>query len=152
MLNNLNLEIQELLHKFMLSFDNKDFSIMKDCLCEEVYLDYSSFRGDLPAKQTSSAYCENRQESLANLVTQHNLLNLLIKINDDNLTAKVNCNFIIYRFLKEYQGSRDDFFHSYGQYEFKLICENNKWLIASIIQKITMNDGNKNIHKGIKQL
>ena len=145
-----NFNIQDLLYKFMRSFDDKDFSTMQNCMCDEVNLDYSSFRNEPPSKQKSSEYCRKRKESLETLVTQHNLFNLIIKVNEDNLSANVNCNFIIYRFLIPFSGTKEDFFHSYGQYEFEVKFDNNNWKISSIIQNILMNDGNKNIHKGIK--
>lgn len=59
------IHIQELLFKFMRSFDDKNFGVMKDCLCEEVYFDYSSFRNEPAAKYKSSEYIEKRKISLA---------------------------------------------------------------------------------------
>jgi len=134
----------------MRSFDEKNFESMRNCLCQEIFLNYSSFRNEVPTTYTSTEYCEKRRESLAPLITQHNLNNLIIKINDNNLSANITCNFTIYRFLSEYNGDKSEFFHSYGQYEFEVKFHEKKWKISSIIQKIIMNEGNKNIHSGVK--
>ena len=142
-------KIQEILFKFMRSFDDKDFALMQSCMCDEVYLDYSTFRKTPPGKQKSRQYCEERQKSLATLITQHNLFNIIMENDAVNLMAKVNCNFVIYRFTKSPSGSKEDFFHSYGQYEFELRFEEQNWKISSITQKILMNEGNPDIHKGI---
>jgi hypothetical protein len=134
----------------MRSFDDKDFGVMKDCLCEEVYFDYSSFRNEPAAKYKSSEYIEKRKISLENLTTQHNLLNIIVNIKNNNMHANVKCNYIIYRFTNNFSGDKNETLHSYGQYQFELIFQDENWRICSLIQTLTANDGNLNIHKGIK--
>lgn len=149
-MNNEQFQIQNLLFKFMRSFDEKNFEIMRNCLSEELSLDYSSFRKNYPTKQMSREYCDKRKESLQNLITQHNLSNIIIEEQENRESFKVYCNFIIYRFADSFPNDKKSFFHSYGQYEFKLRQNSNKFEIYSITQKVLMSEGDKSIHKGLQ--
>jgi len=143
-------QAQEVLFKFMRSFDDKDFEIMKECLHDKIFCDYSSFRKEEPSTIRAIDYCEKRKKSLFNLTTQHNILNVSIEENVE-LEIRIVCNYIIYRFGKRFLDKKDDFFHSYGRYEFGLKPDKKttKLKIHSIKQQVFMNDGNSKIHTGL---
>lgn len=145
---NTYIEIQETLFRFMRSFDTKDWNEMSDCLADEIYCDYFSFLGEEPATIKRNDYINKRKVVLGELKTQHNLTNLSIVYTND--VAEVNCNFIIYRFHREFSGSKDQFFHSYGTYLFKLKRDINHWKINSITQALLVNDGNPQLHEAMR--
>src|SRR5579862_2869428 len=108
--------IQDLLFRFMRSFDAKDWVGMQACLSEQVDCDYSSFRGGPPSKTTRSEYAKQREIALEHLRTQHDLSNIVL--TPLGMMVEVRCNYAIRRFHPDFDGSREKFFHSYGQYRF----------------------------------
>ena len=141
--------IEELLFRFMRAFDEKDWESMHRCLVERVYCDYSSFRGTPPSEIARDDYVMLRRTALASLKTQHNLSNLLMSGSPSE--AEVKCNYTILRFAPDFDGSPDRFFHSHGQYRFKLVPIGGEWKIASIAQWLLVNEGNPALHGGLRR-
>jgi 3-phenylpropionate/cinnamic acid dioxygenase small subunit len=139
-------EIEELLFRFMASFDRKDWDAMRASLANRIDCDYSSFRGTPRATITGEDYVEQRKTALSSLKTQHNLSNLSISGTEPN--AEVRCNYAILRFHAEFDGSREKFFHSYGTYRFGVVRSADGWRIASIEQTLLMSEGNPALHVG----
>lgn len=143
------LEVQELLFRFMRSFDDKDWEKMRNCLAQNVECDYSSFRGTPPATISRDDYVALRRSALAALRTQHNLSNISIEDSADG--AEARCNYAILRFHPDFDGAREKFFHSYGQYRFGVVRSGDGWRVASIKQILLMNDGNPDLHAGMRK-
>jgi 3-phenylpropionate/cinnamic acid dioxygenase small subunit len=139
-------EIEELLFRFMASFDEKDWDAMRACLADTIDCDYSSFRGTPRATITREEYVEQRKTALSLLKTQHNLSNLSISATERN--AEVRCNYAILRFHPDFDGAREKHFHSYGAYRFGVVGTLDGWRIASITQTLLMSDGNPSLHPG----
>lgn len=135
--------IYDLIDSFMKSFDEKNFSLMRECLCERVFCDYSSLRGDPPAEMAAEEYVEKRRIAAADLKMNHSFSNLVLAGAEDVLTG--TCDFEILRF------SANDFFHSFGQYIFGFNHIDRRWKIRSIVQNVLRNSGNPGLHKGIKR-
>ena len=145
--------ITDLLSRFFQSFDDHDWSMMRSCLCDEVHVDYSSFRNVSPSTLQGDHYVEQRRVALQTLDMQHNFLNLRIVLQEETKnTAEARCNFIIHRFHLTFDGVNDHFFHSYGNYFFELvkvsdtISGRSEWRIAKIHQNLLRNHGNREIH------
>lgn len=128
----------------MRAFDDKNWDDLYECLVENIRCDYSSFRAEKPGEIARHTYIAKRKTDLSLLKTQHNLSNVSIDINGK--LAEVKCNFAIYRFHPEFNGSKEHYFHSYRQYEFELHEEDNGWKISVITQKLLVNDGNPELH------
>jgi 3-phenylpropionate/cinnamic acid dioxygenase small subunit len=143
------LEIQDLLFRFMRSFDEKDWDGMRSCLGETIDCDYSSFRGTPPSTITRDEYVDQRKAALLFLKTQHNLSNLSIIASARQVEA--TCNYAILRFHPEFDGSRERYFHSYGQYRFTVVRNRGSWSIVSIRQILLMSEGNSNLHSALKK-
>jgi 3-phenylpropionate/cinnamic acid dioxygenase small subunit len=142
------LEIQDLLFRFMRSFDEKDWDAMRSCLTKTVHCDYSSFRGTPPSTTTRDEYVDQRKAALLSLKTQHNLSNISIIASITQIEAR--CNYAILRFHPEFNGSRERYFHSYGQYRFTVVSSGGPWSISSIVQILLMSEGNSNLHGALK--
>jgi hypothetical protein len=152
------LAINDLLTRFFQAFDDHDWQMMRGCLCDEVYTDYSSFR-DVPAATIAGdRYVEQRRTALQALDMQHNFLNLRVDLDEENTsTAKARCNYIIHRFHPSFDGNNDHYFHSYGHYFFGLRkigsgLETAEWRISSIVQNLLRNHGNREIHGATRTL
>ena len=142
-------DIQEILFRFMRSFDTKDWDSMAACLDDRIYCDYSDLRHDQPGYVLRDQYVKQRKDAHSLLKTQHNLFNLSIE-NIEN-KASVLCNYCIYRFDNQLSSAEENYFHSYGQYLFDLHWDDRDWKIISITQKLLMNQGNQKLHKGIRK-
>jgi 3-phenylpropionate/cinnamic acid dioxygenase small subunit len=143
------IEIQDLLFRFMRSFDEKDWEAMGECLAQTLDCDYSSFRSTAPGKMTRDSYVKQRRAALSSLRTQHNLSNVTMSKSGGGI--EVRCNYAILRFHPGFDGSRDGYFHSYGQYRFIVSRRKRRWYIASIAQSLLMNNGNPALHGGLKR-
>ena len=98
---------------------------MRSCLSETVDCDYSSFRGTPPSTITRDEYVDQRKVALLFLKTQRNLSN--ISIIASATQAEATCNYAILRFHPEFDGSRERYFHSYGQYRFRVVRSGEPW-------------------------
>jgi 3-phenylpropionate/cinnamic acid dioxygenase small subunit len=142
------LEIQDLLFGFMRSFDEKGWDEMRACLSETIDCDYSSFRGTPRTTLAREKYVDQRRDALSLLKTQHNLSNISIATFGAQIEAR--CNYAILRFHPEFDGSRDKFFHSYGQYRFTIVRTGEAWSISSIKQFLLTSEGNPALHGALK--
>lgn len=140
--------INDLLTRFFQGFDDKNWTMLRDCLCDEVFTDYSSFRGVPASTISSDVYVEQRRTALYTLDMQHNFLNLRIEVNAaaERSTAAARCNYIVYRFHPSFDGTNDHYFHSYGHYIFAFAKIDGAWKISSIVQRLLRNEGNREIH------
>jgi hypothetical protein len=140
------LAINDLLTRFFQAFDDKNWTMMRDCLCEEVFTDYSSFRQVPPATISAGTYVEQRRSALQALDMQHNFLNLRVESDAAAGTATARCNYIIHRFHPSFDGLNDHYFHSYGHYLFAFARTGGRWRISRITQHLLRNEGNREIH------
>jgi len=134
--------INDLLCRFQQSFDEKDWDMMRDCLADRLYTDYSSFRDVLAAEMDGDRYVAQRKAALGHLAMQHNFLNLRVTVI--GAAARARCNYVIHRFLLN--GGPDDYFHSYGTYHFGFERAGGSWVINHITQTLLKNIGDPEIH------
>lgn len=142
--------INDVLCKFFRSFDTRDWTAMRECLCDRIWTDYSSFRDVAPGEISGDRYVAQREAALAALDMQHNFLNL--QIEGGGNTAAAWCNYIIHRFHPEFDGQDDGFFHSYGRYEFGFSRKEGQWAIRRIRQILLRNQGNPEIHGATRRI
>ncbi len=112
-------QIEKTLFHFMGAFDKQDWDALSDCLCDEIFCDYSGFRGISPGALTKQQYVAERSNTFTRLKTQHNIFNIIVDIQADS--ARVQCNYVIYRFLLEYKGAADQLDRYYPDNAVSLI-------------------------------
>lgn len=137
----LNAKPIKTLKNFALSFDNKDWELMNKCLCQEIWIDYSSFRGEEPKLIHKLEFIDLRKIGLQDLTTNHLFKNFKVQSKKKNQACCI-CDFEIQRFKTD----QNDFYHSYGTYHFELIYTIDSWKIKKIKQLINKNEGNRTIH------
>jgi 3-phenylpropionate/cinnamic acid dioxygenase small subunit len=142
-------QIHDLLCRFMLAFDDKDWDLLRTCLADIVRCDYSSLRGTPPGEEAADAYVARRREALSPLAMQHSFSNLLVEVHGDH--ARARCNFTIHRFAPDFDGTPRTFFHTYGHYRFELSRAQGGFRIRAITQVVLQNHGNPAIHRGAAQ-
>jgi len=133
-----------LIKNFFKSFDTKNWILMKNCLNDNLKLDYRSFRGIPKYKSKAINYIEKRKIGLKDLDTEH-------IANDYNFVKSkvgiiLKCSFEI----KRYQKEGDKFYHSYGHYEFQIKEADEQLKIFEIKQEVQKNEGDRMIHGAFK--
>jgi len=137
-------ELINLIELFFYSFDIRDWNQMKNCLSDELELDYESFRGTPKYISTSDDYIAKRKIGLAGLKTEHNSSDYAITESDG--IFKCNCSFEI----KRYEIISKKYFHSFGKYEIGAKRINGELKIYEIKQDLERNEGDENIHGAFK--
>lgn len=132
-------KIIETVLRFSYAMDVKNWEMLRKCLADEIYVDYSDFRGDPPKFISADEFVNLRVKGLENLKTQHLSTNHLVEINDEK--AECVSNFLIHRI-----NSSGESLDMAGHYIHHLQFENNVWLIKQIKQKVLWLRGNKEIH------
>jgi hypothetical protein len=138
--------INDLLARFFQAFDDKNWPMMRDCLCDDVFTDYSSFRDEPASTISADQYVEQRRLALQALDMQHNFLNLRVELDTAAGSATARCNYVIHRFYPSFDGINDHYFHSYGHYFFAFASRTGTWKISRITQTLLRNHGNREIH------
>lgn len=135
-----NEEIIDFIKTFFTSFDTKDLKLMEVSLAETVELDYESFRGEPAYYSTAADYVEKRKIGLKTLETQHKSSSYVIIRKGQNINLL--CNYEIKRF----EIDSEEYFHSFGKYDFWIEEKDNRLNVYRIRQELERNEGNKNIH------
>ncbi|MES5100679.1 nuclear transport factor 2 family protein [Agrobacterium sp. BA1120] len=137
-------EINILLSRFFLAFDERDWDAMSLMLADEIFVDYSSSGREEPSIMSGLDFVARRKGALDDLAKQHSFSNLLLY--SEGAIMHGRCNYLILRFLNMKPPEGDDFFHSCGSYLFDFLRTEAGWKISSITQRALRSWGNKNLH------
>lgn len=140
------MQINDLLCRFFLTFDSRDWPAMVECLAPQVAIDYSSSGREQPMSMSGPDFVSRRQNAVDTLAKHHSFSNLLITPSADEHVVGARCNYLILRF--DPAGSDADFFHSCGSYEFGFENIDSDWKISSIKQNTLRSWGNASLHGG----
>jgi len=143
-------QINNVLCRFFLSFDQKDWTSMTECLADEVSIDYSSSGREQPSSMKGQEFVARRRNAVDRLTKNHSFSNLLIDTGPNENTVTARCNYLILRFdlSMPSTGSGDNHFHSCGNYEFMFCETQGEWKIAGIKQNALQSWGNPLLHGG----
>jgi hypothetical protein len=142
------MQIHNLLCLFQQAFDDRNWKLMRACLADRIFTDYSSFRNTPAETLTAEEYISKRKSALAGLRTQHDFSNLQVEVDGDRAGGR--CNYVIHRFHPDFQGEAHRFFHSYGHYLFEFERSLAGWRITAITQNLLKNHGNPQLHGGTR--
>ncbi|HEY1335897.1 MAG TPA: nuclear transport factor 2 family protein [Bryobacteraceae bacterium] len=142
------LDINDLLARFFQAYDDKDWQTMQNCLCDEVFADYSSFRDAPAARMSGAQYVEQRRKAFDPLHMQHDFTNLRVELDPDGRSATARCNYAVHRFLPSLDGI-EGHCHAYGRYFFGLANVYGEWRISWIIQNVVHFNGNRDSHGAV---
>ncbi|WP_019342261.1 nuclear transport factor 2 family protein, partial [Stutzerimonas stutzeri] len=134
------MQINDVLCRFFLTFDIRDWPAMAECLAPQIAIDYSSSGREQPTTMTGPNFVSRRQNAVDTLAKHHSFSNLLITPGADEHVVSARCNYLILRF--DPAGSDEDFYHSCGSYEFGFEGIDGDWRITSIKQNALRSWGN----------
>jgi len=142
--------INDVLCRFFLSFDRRDWALMSNCLSSLVFIDYTSSGREKPSTMSGMDFVRRRENAVDNLAKHHSFSNLLVAYEQDEDTVSARCNYLILRFAdcQSADIAGDNFFHSCGDYEFLLSRADEHWKIKSITQHALQSWGNRSLHGG----
>ena len=144
-----HISINDLLCRFFLAFDERDWSAMETCLAAEVFIDYASSGREQPSTMSSSEFVQRRRNAIDSLTKNHSFSNLLLTKEEGRLRGR--CNYLILRFNHAFTDKGEDFYHSCGAYEFLFGRAEGAWKITSITQRALQSWGNRQLHAGTRK-
>jgi hypothetical protein len=133
---------------FANAFDAQDWGRLRGLLADEVFTDYSQFRGDAPARVTAEAYVAARRTALTGLRTLHLSTNHAVTVNGDR--AECVSTYRIYR-LDPNGTPGADRFDTAGTYEHALVRNGEGWRICAVRQTVVVQEGNPAVHGAFRR-
>jgi hypothetical protein len=127
-----SLALSNLVARFALSFDTKDWASLRGCLADRVHVDYADLRGTPPATVDADEYVRARRDSLDHLLLHHVVGSVEVVI--DGATAKCRAAMMIWR--KSDAGT----FSTHALYVFGA-RKDSSWKLDAITQKVLWNEG-----------
>ncbi len=140
-------EVSDTVLRFARALDEGDWLAFRNCLAEELYVDYTEFRQESAHMTNADDFVAKRAKALNGLHMQHLSTNHLVTINGDQAECK-SC-FLIHRIDEASLGEKN-FFDSAGHYIHGLLRVDGSWRINHIKQSIIWNRGNSEIHGGFR--
>jgi len=141
-----HIAINDVLCRFFLAFDERDWAAMEACLATEVFIDYaSSGRGTM----SGAEFVQRRRSAVDTLAKHPSFSNLLLTRDGDGVKGR--CNYLILRFDRDFKGEGEDFYHACGAYEFRFGKADGAWKITSITQRALQSWGNRQLHAGTRK-
>jgi len=144
-----HIAINDVLCRFFLAFDERDWASMESCLSTEVFIDYASSGREQPSTMSSTEFVRRRRNAVDTLAKHHSFSNLLLTKREDGAGGR--CNYLILRFDRNFKGEGEDFYHSCGAYEFRFGRAEGAWKITSITQRALRSWGNRQLHGGSRK-
>ena len=141
--------INDLLCRFFLAFDERDWAAMESCLAPEVFIDYATSGREQPSTMSSAGFVQRRRNAIDTLSKHHSFSNLLLTKEEGGVRGR--CNYLILRFDRAFTGEGEDFYHSCGAYEFLFGRAEGAWKITSITQRALQSWGNRQLHVGTRK-
>ena len=144
-----HIAINDILCRFFLAFDERDWASMQNCLSTEVFIDYASSGREQPSTMSSTEFVQRRRNAVDTLAKHHSFSNLLLTKQENGVGGR--CNYLILRFDRDFKGEGEDFYHSCGAYEFRFGKAEGAWKITSITQRALRSWGNRQLHGGSRK-
>ncbi len=129
------------------AMDDKNWQKLRKYLADEIQIDYSEFRGELPQQITAEAYVQQRVEGLTGLKTLHISTNHEVEIIKDS--AQCRSAYRIDRFDPTFEPGQDRL-DTAGNYEHQLIKVEEEWQVTAIKQTVVVISGNRRVHKDLR--
>ena len=126
--------------RFNYAMDLKNWQMLRNCLSDELEIDYSDFSEDSPRNMSVNEFIEWRKRDLDDLQTHHTSTNHIVSINGNK--AECVSNFLIYRVGFDRTG-RQSFFNTMGNYNHGFERKKGIWLINRITQNVFWTNGNR---------
>lgn len=145
-----HIAINDVLCRFFLAFDERDWGAMENCLANEVFIDYSSSGREQPGTMSGAEFVQRRRNAVDTLAKHHSFSNLLLTKGEDGVRGR--CNYLILRFDRDFKGEGEDFYHSCGAYEFRFSKDQDTWKITNITQRALRSWGNRQLHGGTRKI
>ena len=130
--------ISEVLYRYAAGCDRRDWDLFRECFCDEVEIDLSSWNGNPPAVLPLDAWVNGVRAGLSGFdATQHLSANHLIEIDGDraHATSNVQASHML----------GDERVILGGWYDTHLVRRGGKWRIARSALNVTWRSGREEL-------
>jgi hypothetical protein len=134
-------EIVNLLNRFVLSIDTRNYPTMRACLTGRVDFDYSALFGTVMPTAADELIENVRQNHAGLRSVQHLTANHVVTVDQDSATC--TANFIAQHFLPNDRGGNS--WTLGGRYDYKLTRTSTGWKICDCIIHVAWTEGNLQI-------
>lgn len=134
--------LQDLVARFAISFDLKDWDRLGQCLSDSLHTDYRDLRGTAPETMSRERFVALRREALQELQTHH--LAGSVSIDVSGRTADMIVSMVIFRRSRDGRTLNTHCLYYLGAAEGPA-----GWQLNAIRQKVLIRDGDASIHAGI---
>jgi hypothetical protein len=133
--------ISEVVIKYGVAVDHRDWTMFADCFTDPVDTDYSGL-GSPPQEWERGAFVENIRVHLSGFTaTQHNSPNHIIEFDDDKPDHAV-CKSYMYAQHHLAGSPNGEFYLARGYYDNHMLRTPDGWRIQRIVQRVSWQDGN----------
>lgn len=132
-------QIQEMMARYALALDKKDYDGVAACFTADAEIVYAGYSGTLKGHDVIIAHMKHAIEPLD--ATQHLFTNFLIDVDGDD--AQLTCYIIAQHVRKGTPGG--DFYLAGGRYELKLKRDGGAWKMAWGAPQQLWGDGNRDL-------
>jgi SnoaL-like domain len=87
-----HIAINDVLCRFFLAFDERDWAAMEYCLAPEVFIDYASSGREQPITMSGAEFVQRRRNAVDTLAEHHSFSNLLLTRDGDGVKGR--CNYL----------------------------------------------------------
>jgi hypothetical protein len=137
-------EIIDLILRFAYALDQQNWSMLRDCLADQVDADYAALRGETRHIVSADDFVSKRSKDLSGLKTQHISTNHLVSVQTENQAECTSC-FLIHR-LDPTRMPDGNTYDTAGHYVHGLAHAKQGWRIDRIKQTVLWSRGNPDIH------
>lgn len=138
------LEIIDVILRFAYALDQHNWSMLRDCLANQIDADYAALRGEKRHILSAEDFVLSRTKDLAGLKTQHISTNHLVSFHTPEQAECTSC-FLIHR-LDPARMPDGNAYDTAGHYIHGLTHTKQGWRIDRIKQTVLWSRGNPDIH------
>lgn len=142
-------EITDLVLRYAYAMDMQDWTSLRDCLADEIDVEYTALRGESRQIISADDFVEKRSKDLAGLRTQHISTNHLVSVHGDH--AECTSCFLIHRIDPNKKAVEENNFDTAGHYLHGVTRTSTGWRIDRIRQTVLWSRGNREVHGALRR-
>lgn len=136
------LAVHDVMHRYALAIDTKNWTLLKTVFADQVTADFRSFGGKEVFEGSAAAWIDNIRSTVQGMdATQHTMSNHLYDIHGDRARGTTYIRAL--HVCKNDRG--DDDYTIGGHYTVEMVRGSEGWRIAKYTLQVTWHDGNRHV-------
>jgi hypothetical protein len=148
------IDVLETVYKYAQGIDTRDWDLYRSIFTDEIEVDFTSYDGRTGGILKADDWVERLKPLFSGLAaTQHIMTNPIVTFDDQGAICRIYMQ--AEHFMDAYDGSTS--YSIGGYYTNRLVFQDNRWLISSVILTVLWRRGDaqimvKAIEKGTAQI